>query len=219
MRILSPGVLILVLAGTALSGCHLLGGAFGARPSTVGGAKRAADWRGVATDNDRERLRKARGAWEMALRQARAAGHGDELAALGPLADPDAGLADAAPPPGRYRCRTIKLGAKSAGLLDYVAYPPFDCVISAGPGQAMRFEKVGGSQRQKGMLWPDTPNRMVFLGTVELGDEPVPIEYGADVERDVAGVLERVAPARWRLALPWPRWESNLDLIELTPAG
>jgi hypothetical protein len=32
------------------------------------------------------------------------------------------------------------------------------------------------------------------------------------------GVVERVGPARWRLVLPWPRWESNLDVMELVPA-
>ena len=32
-------------------------------------------------------------------------------------------------------------------------------------------------------------------------------------------VLERVGEARWRLVVPWPRNESNLDLIELVPAG
>jgi hypothetical protein len=32
------------------------------------------------------------------------------------------------------------------------------------------------------------------------------------------GAVERIGPARWRIALPRPRFESTLDLIELVPA-
>ena len=31
-------------------------------------------------------------------------------------------------------------------------------------------------------------------------------------------ILQRTGEARWRLVLPWPNTESNLDLIELVPA-
>ena len=37
-------------------------------------------------------------------------------------------------------------------------------------------------------------------------------------DRDLIAVLERIGPQRWRLVLPWPQYESNLDLIELVPA-
>jgi hypothetical protein len=69
------------------------------------------------------------------------------------------------------------------------------------------------------MLLPGDANRMIFLGTMMLGDETSALEYGRDAERDMAGALERVGPRRWRLVIPWPRWESMLDVIELTPKG
>jgi hypothetical protein len=58
---------------------------------------------------------------------------------------------------------------------------------------------------------------MVFLGTLQLGDETRSLEYGHDRDRDVAGFLERVGERRWRLVLPYPAFESTTDIIELIP--
>jgi hypothetical protein len=44
------------------------------------------------------------------------------------------------------------------------------------------------------------------------------MHYGADPERDVAGFIERIGPERWRLVMPWPHFESRLDVMELVPA-
>ena len=33
------------------------------------------------------------------------------------------------------------------------------------------------------------------------------------------GVLERIAPFRWRLVIPWPQSTSKLDVFELTPVA
>ena len=60
--------------------------------------------------------------------------------------------------------------------------------------------------------------RMVFLGTLQLGDEQRALQYGRDRERDMAGVVERIGDNRWRLVLPYPAFESTLDVIELVPA-
>ena len=35
--------------------------------------------------------------------------------------------------------------------------------------------------------------------------------------RYMAGVLERIAPFKWRLVIPWPQGTSKLDVFELTP--
>jgi hypothetical protein len=176
----------------------------------------AVTWRSVATAHDRERLRDWRKAWVRALEQARAAGHGSELAAEGVLLDPDLALAEAEPPAGEYRCRTIKLGAKSQGLLDYVAYPPVACRIGGGEGE-LGFVKLTGSQRPIGRLFADSSRRMVFLGTLQLGDERATLRYGHDRDRDMAGLVERIGERRWRIAFPYPAFESTLDLLELVP--
>ena len=39
--------------------------------------------------------------------------------------------------------------------------------------------------------------------------------YGQMPERDQIGVFERVGVDRWRLVLPYPKQESNLDVMEL----
>jgi hypothetical protein len=57
------------------------------------------------------------------------------------------------------------------------------------------------------------------LGTLTLGDEPRAMPYGVDAQRDLAGFVERIGPARWRLVLPYPPFESQLDVIELVPSS
>ena len=178
---------------------------------------RAEDWRSSATEDDRRRLRNWRDAWIEALAQARAAGHQAEIAAEGALLEPDAALAGPLPPAGDYDCRTIKVGTAS-DLLAYVAYPAFRCRIEVRGGRTA-FTKLTGSQRPIGRLFADSERRMVFLGTMQLGDERSAYRYGIDRERDLVGMLERVGDDRWRLVFPYPHFESLVDVIEITPRG
>lgn len=205
MKRFLPLLVLLLLPGCASDGT----GPAAAVPA-------AASWRAVATDFDLERARKWRTAWVRALAKAQAGGHGAEIAAEGILLDPDSALRGVAPPAGDYRCRVVKVGGKGEGLLDYVAYPFFDCRIAAGAG-AMDFVKLNGSQRPVGRLFADGDRRMVFLGTLQLGDERGILRYGHDRQRDMIGLLERIGERRWRLAFPYPAFESTLDVIELLP--
>lgn len=172
------------------------------------------DWRQLATDTDRERLREWRTAFTHALEQARSAGHAADIGREGALLEPDAAVGGPIPN-GDYRCRVIKVGAKSEGLLDYIAYPPFRCRVEAG--KAQRFTKLTGSQRQIGFIYPADPLRQVFLGTIVLGDETRAYQYGVDQERDLAGWVERINEQRWRIIFPYPHFESTLDVLELVP--
>jgi Domain of unknown function (DUF4893) len=191
-------------------------------PSGVGdtqaAAPRDADWRTVVTAADRVRLRRWRSAWVTALDQVRAAGHAGDVARDTGLFEPDRALADPLPPAGAYRCRVFKLGSKGGSGLGYVAYPAFQCRVS-GNGAALRFAKLTGSQRPVGRIFASEPARAVFLGTVVLGDESRTIDYGRDTTRDMAGFVERIGTRRWRMVLPYPAFESTLDVIELVPAG
>ncbi len=175
------------------------------------------DWRRVITDADRGRLRNWRAAWMAALGQVRQVGESPELGPHGALFEPDRALANPLPPPGDYRCRVFKLGTKGATGLAYTAYPFFDCRID-DEGEVLSFYKRSGSQRPVGLVFKDGDARGVFLGTLMLGDETAALEYGQDSSRDMAGVIERVADRRWRLTLPYPAFESTLDVIELVPA-
>ena len=77
--------------------------------------------------------------------------------------------------------------------------------------------KQTGSQRPAGRLWEDdNPNRLIFLGSLALGDEQQPLAYGDDPKRDMAGVFERIGPFRWRLVIPWPQSSSNRELQALS---
>jgi hypothetical protein len=201
-------ILAALLASSACAAPQESVGNIGCQPTRV-------DWRTIATEDDRRRLREWRDAWQAALDQARA-GHGAEIAAAGALFEPDAALPRPLPPAGDYDCRTTKLGTPSEDLLTYVAYPAFRCRISV-EGDRITLTKLTGSQRPIGRLFGDNDRRLVFLGTMQLGDETRAYRYGLDRERDLAGVLERVGERRWRLVFPYPHHESLLDVIELTP--
>lgn len=203
----------ILLPAAALSLLFAAPPAVGAKSSVPA----AASWRNVATSADRKRIHDWRKAWTEALAQAQA-DHSAEIAREGALVDPDAGLAGAIPPPGNYRCRTIKLGSRGQDMLTYVDYPAFTCRIGpAEGGNSMVFAKIGGSQRPVGRFFPDTARRMIFLGTLQLSDERAVLRYGHDSERDLAGTVERIGQRRWRLTLPFPSFESLLDVIEIVP--
>ena len=176
----------------------------------------APDWRTLATPYDRQRLRDWRKAWVAALPQARAADPAG-VRAQGALLEPDLSLPGAIPPSGAYACRVVKLGAKGARMRGYTAYPPFECRVGSADG-VVTLAKLTGSQRPTGRILPDPGGRAVFLGTLVLGDERGAMRYGADQGRDMAGWVERIGPERWRLVLPYPRFESLLDVVELVPA-
>jgi hypothetical protein len=175
------------------------------------------DWRRIATEDDRGRLHDWRPTLVTALNSARASGHGAEIARDGALLEPDAALGGASVPNGLYRCRVIKLGAQSQGMLNYVAYPAFSCRVGA-EGQLQRLDKLNGSQRYAGLIFPNDQMRQVFLGTLVLGDETRALQYGQDDDRNVVGFVEHIGPRRWRLLMPRPKFESLIDIMELVPA-
>lgn len=175
------------------------------------------DWRQVATQDDRKRLRDWRSTFVKAVDSVRKAGNSADIAREGVLLKPDAALGGGPIPNGTYRCRTVKVGGKADWMLPYVSYPAFTCRISAQK-DLQGFAKTTGSQRQVGLIFPQDQMRQVFLGTLVLGDERRAMQYGEDQTRNVAGYIERIGPNRWRLIMPDPHFESQLDVLELVPA-
>jgi hypothetical protein len=176
-------------------------------------------WKDVATADDRQRLADWRATFVGALDAAKMGGHGTDIAREGALLQPDAALGPPGIANGMYSCRVIKLGAKAdSGGLPYVSYPPFVCRVKADRG-LQRFNKLSGSQRYVGLIFPGDAVRQIFLGTLVLGDETRALQYGQDQLRDVAGYVERIGPNRWRILMPKPHFESQLDVVELVPAG
>ncbi len=176
-------------------------------------------WKEVATTDDRQRLADWRSTFVAALDDAKKGGFSAEIAREGVLLEPDAALGPPAIPDGMFRCRMIKVGAKpDSGSRHYVSNPPFLCRVKPFRGLD-RFNKFGGQQRYAGLIFPGDAVRQVFLGTLVFGDETRALQYGADELRDVAGYVERIGPNRWRLIMPKPHFESQLDVMELVPTS
>ena len=177
------------------------------------------DWRAVITAADRDRYQRRDAAWTLALQQAKRQPGSGDLASLGDLIEPGAARVSVTPPVGNYRCRTVKLGSQGGEQgLGYVVYGWFACRIERTPA-GLKFSKQTGSQRPGGLLFPENDRHMIFLGSMALASEPAARSYGQRPDRDMVGVVERIGERRWRLVLPWPANESNLDLIELVPAA
>jgi hypothetical protein len=191
----------------------------GLTPSvTVGPPLKAEVWKQVATSADEDRLARLGLAWQEALAEARRSNAAD-IRREGKLLLPRAALPRPAPTPGSYNCRLIKLGKAAPKTRAYESFKPFFCYVEV-EDDLLTIVKQTGSQRPAGRLWEDDDStRLVFLGSLALGDEQQPIAYGDNPRRDMAGVLERIGPFKWRLVIPWPQSSSKLDVFELTPVA
>lgn len=189
----------------------------GVHPSVeVGPPLKADAWKAVATPADQDRLARLGLAWQEALEEAKRSNPGD-VAKEGKLLLPRSGLSRPDPTPGSYNCRMITLGKATARGKAFESFKPFFCYVQV-EGDQLTIVKQTGSQRPSGRLWEDDdPNRMIFLGSLALASDDQPLAYGDDPKRNMAGVLERIAPFRWRLVIPWPQSDSKLNVFELTP--
>jgi hypothetical protein len=175
-------------------------------------------WMQIATAADESRLARVGLAWQSALADARRSAAG-EIRREGALLEPRAALPRPAPTPGSYNCRLIKLGKTGEKGVAFERFKPFFCYVEV-EDELLTIVKQTGSQRPAGRLWEDDrPDRLIFLGSLALGTEQQPLAYGEDPKRDMAGVLERIGPFRWRLVIPWPEGTSKLDVFELTPVA
>lgn len=195
---------ILALAGCATHGPRPTGIVEAPPPEPTG-------WRAVATAADQKRLAAFPALWARALAGVPARQRA-KLKAEGPLVDPAVALELPAPPPGPYRCRLIRLGGRDG----FRSFAPDFCYIE-GDATRLSFTKQTGSSLPGGWLHRDSATRLVFLGALPLaGARGVPL-YGRHPAQDVAGVVERVSPFRWRLALTRAGGTGSLDLYELVP--
>src|SRR5947209_14279646 len=189
----------------------------GVHPSVeVGPPPKSEGWKAVATAEDQDRLARIGLAWQDALDDAKKTNAAD-IRREGKLLQPTAALLRPDPTPGSYNCRLIKLGKATAKSKPFETFKPFFCYVQV-EGDQLTIVKQTGSQRPSGRLWQDDdPARLIFLGSLALGDETAPLAYGEDPKRNMAGVLQRIAPFKWRLVIPWPQSTSKLDVFELTP--
>ena len=185
-------------------------------PPAAGEPPAAEAGRSVARPADADRIARLGGAWEAGLAEARRGGFTARIADLGPTLTPASAQPRAAPPPGPYRCRVIRLGA-GAGRRPLTVYPSHFCHVGA-EGHLLSFTKQAGGERFGGYLFAESDARLIFLGTMMAArDERAPA-YGEEEARELAGIVERVGPMRYRLLLPWPRSGATLDIVEFVPA-
>lgn len=176
-------------------------------------------WQGVASTADAARLANITGAWAAGLADARKANFVSAIRDEGVLLKTDAALPRPAPTPGSYNCRLIRLGSTGKGKPAFEKFKPFFCYVEV-EGDLLTIVKQTGNTRPAGRLWEDdNPQRLVFLGSLALGDEDAPLAYGEDPKRDMAGIFERIAPFKWRLVIPWPQDGAKLQVFELTPVA
>ena len=174
-------------------------------------------WMAIASAADQRRLANVTGAWAAGLADARKAGFVSAVRDEGTLLSTGAGLPRPAPTPGSYNCRLVRLGSTGKGSPAFEKFKPFFCYVEVD-GDLLTIVKQTGSTRPAGRLWDDDdPKRLVFLGSLALGDEEAPLAYGENPRRDMAGIFERIGPFQWRLVIPWPQDGAKLDVFELTP--
>lgn len=173
----------------------------------------------IASSGDARRLANITGAWAAGLADARKAGFVTAVRDEGALLRTDAALPRPAPTPGSYNCRLIRLGSTGKGKPALEKFKPFFCYVEV-EDDLLTIVKQTGSTRPAGRLWEDDDSkRLVFLGSLALGDEQQPLAYGEDAKRDMAGIFERIEPFRWRLVIPWPQDGAKLNVFELTPVA
>ncbi len=140
----------------------------------------------------------------------------------GDLLVPDAARDHPTPPPGSYRCRLVKLSAPSPAATKrreapVRSFPDFFCYVRGEKDNELSFTKQTGTELPGGWLHHDGDRRLILVGARqrEVGNNS--LAYGAEPDRDVVGVVERIGPFRWRLTLPWRGTEAGLDIYDLTP--
>lgn len=211
--------LVAALAGLALAGgCQTKPKPGSSATVVVGPPLKAGVWQSVASAADRDRIDRLGLAWSAGLAEAGKSNRAD-IRREGPLLMPRSALPRPDPTPGSYNCRLIQLGRAGAKGRTFESFKPFFCYIQLEDDQ-LTFVKQTGSQRPAGRLWDDDDSkRMIFLGSIAMGAQDKTLAYGDDTKRDMAGVLERVAPFKWRLVIPWPQGSSKIDIYELTPVA
>lgn len=168
-------------------------------------------WRAIASADDQARLDDLAGTWNKA-RAAVPPRLKSRMTAEGPLLDPSAALELPALPPGRYKCRLLRLGGRQG----FASFKPDSCFVN-GDTEKLWFTKETGANLPGGWVHPDTTTREILLGGMRGATAKAAPGYGDSPATDMVGVVERVAPFRWRLILPKAGQGALLDVYELVP--
>lgn len=175
------------------------------------------EWRSAATPAGEEAIDGLDPAWSQALEEARQRFR-RRVTGDGALLVPGGGLARAAPAPGPYRCRVVRLGAGKAGAAAYAAGREGFCFVGVQDDRLSLTSEVRGA-RIGGHLWEtERSDRLVFLGAALPPGADVAPAYGTLPAADVVGVVERLGEFRYRLVVWIPGAVQKLAIFELVAA-
>jgi len=164
----------------------------------------------LMTAADKQRLASFDKTRVEAIAEAKKAGAPEDIATLDAiLAGKNLAFSEGFDLTGNWRCRMVKLG----GTLPLTVYGWFKCRVT-DDGSGWKLEKLTGSQRMSGAFYTDSDTRLIYMGASHYSDEK-PKRYGSDPDRDQVAYVLRPDEKRVRLEFPSPKYESNLDIIEL----
>lgn len=173
-----------------------------------------AGWRDEASAFDAQRLGQLQEAKDKGLQQASA---GPDMATINEVLGPRSNPISGREAMGSWHCRTIKLG----GMTPSKVYSWFTCRVSQRGG-GLYLEKINGSDRVNGYLYPDQSGGLVLLGANTVTGEPERhysgngASVGASATPDDAvGVMTSIGHGHARVEFPYPVQESTFDVLEL----
>lgn len=206
-------VLVWPVAMATVAACQTAAPPAAEAPRASVTVEEAEPWRRIASPRDSAGLDSVAAAWDRGLAASRAAGLTRRIAAEGALLQPGAGLPRAAPTPGAYRCRYVRLGARR-----WTASAQAFCYVGVEAGQLSLATELRGL-RLGGYLWElKNAERLVFLGAATpAGGKSAPA-YGDDPASDSAGLVERIGDFRYRLVLPEPAPGTGLTIVDMVAA-
>ncbi|HEV2561511.1 MAG TPA: DUF4893 domain-containing protein [Rhizomicrobium sp.] len=172
-----------------------------------------AGWQDQASQADAQRLSQLD---ESRSKGLEAAQSGGDMAAIHEALDGAPASISGDALTGNWHCRSMKLG----GMMPSIVYKWFTCRISHRGG-GLFLEKLNGTQRTAGFLYPDS-NGFVYLGASSETREP-PHAYsgnGASVGAtltpdDQIGLFTASSSRAARVEFPYPVQESVFDILEL----
>jgi hypothetical protein len=201
-----------MLAAAALTACRTERPQGPPPPRPVVVIEAAEGWRSAALPQHAGVTEEMPGLFRQLAASARA-GAGDRE-----LLDPNLALPRAAPAPGPYRCRLVRLGP--------VAAPPprgrrgsreaFCFVTLVGDRLSLTLETA--ARPLGGFLWETSePGRLVFLGAEFRPGGRTALPYGEPGAISTAGLFERIGDFRYRLIVRGPQ-QGTADVYELIAA-
>lgn len=212
-----PAILLATAASAAAAGCQTASPSLPdkPRPSVVVGEPE--EWRAVASTASEEAIDSLEAAWNQALEEARQRFR-RKVTGDGALLAQGGGEPRAAPAPGSYRCRVVRIGAARAGAPAYVSGRQGFCFVGVQDDQLSLTSEAPGA-RIGGHLWEtEQSGRLVFLGAAIPAGARVAPAYGTDAAGDVAGIVERLGEFHYRLVIATPGAAQKLAVYELTAA-